>query len=155
MEKQALFQIKETLYNHCLELIEQKVQLAQDAIQSANDSIAQEGKSSMGDKYETGKAMLDLEKEKLQGQLAASTQLKRTFLQINPQIQQDSVAFGSLVITNQGNYLFSVGLGKISMEKKDYFVISLLAPLGKALLGKNTGDEVIFQKRKFVIEQIV
>lgn len=149
-----LLSLKEKLFEHCLEIIEQKIQLAQNALKSAHEGINQEGKSSMGDKYETSKAMLDLEKEKIQSQLSASLQLKRNLVQIKPQKIQNEVGFGSIVQTNQGIYFFGVGLGKIKFHQKDYFVISLVSPLGQALLGKKTGDQITFQKRVFQIEVI-
>jgi hypothetical protein len=51
-------------------VVHQRIASAEEAIRMAQESANQEGKSSAGDKYETGRAMAQLEIEKASGQLA-------------------------------------------------------------------------------------
>ena len=57
--------IKTAVYHHCKSYLRQKAKgyLSQD--QSLLESLDSEGKSSAGDKHETGRAMIQLEREKL------------------------------------------------------------------------------------------
>ena len=57
--------IKQTLYNFCVTYINQRMATAQQAIHTAQASANEETKSSAGDKYETGRAMMQLEIEKI------------------------------------------------------------------------------------------
>ncbi|MDX2302420.1 MAG: GreA/GreB family elongation factor [Microscillaceae bacterium] len=149
-----LLAIKKALYQLCVKSVEEKIEITREAIKSADEAAIHEDKNSMADKYETGKAMLDLEKEKLETQLASTVMLKKHLSKINPSEEEETTAFGSLVITNQGRYFFSVGLGTLKYENQDYFVISLISPIGKALEGKKVGETVVFQNKKFTIEGI-
>ena len=56
----------------------------QEAISGAQNSANEETKSSAGDKYETGRAMAQLEIEKNMTQLAEAKRLKQTLEQIAP-----------------------------------------------------------------------
>ena len=66
----------------------------------------------------------------------------------------EKVGFGSLVITNEGSYYFSVSLGKVLHEGQAFFAISLASPIGKALLDKQADDKVVFMGREIVIQEI-
>lgn len=66
----------------------------------------------------------------------------------------DRVAFGSLVKTDQGEYLIAIGLGPIRTEGGNFFAISINSPIGQVLLGKVVGEVVEFNGRKIVIERI-
>ena len=54
---------KEKLRSQCIALIEERMQLAAEAMQQAQDAANAEEKSSAGDKYETGRAMNHIQKD--------------------------------------------------------------------------------------------
>ena len=56
--------IKQQLYNLCLEFVDSRYQTIQNTINEIQVSLTSETKSSAGDKHETGRAMLQLEMEK-------------------------------------------------------------------------------------------
>ena len=56
--------IKQELYKLCLEYVENRFQTIQNTIKEIQESLGSETKSSAGDKHETGRAMLQLEREK-------------------------------------------------------------------------------------------
>ena len=66
-----------------------------DAQLSANE----EGKSSAGDKYETGRAMMQIEREKAANQLEEALKLKRIIDQLQPDVHHEIATLGSVVIT--------------------------------------------------------
>ena len=113
----------------------------------------QETKSSAGDKYETGRAMMHLEKEKLASQRAEALRQKKVLDQINLS-PSPAVALGSLVQTNRGWFFVAVGLGKMSLEQEECFAISPAAPIGQALMGKVAGEACTFNGASLIIIDI-
>lgn len=146
--------IKEKLITAALVEINQRIETAQSAINSAEESKLNETKSSAGDKFETGRAMMQLEQEKAEVQLANAVKLKHTLNQIDLDKKHQQVNHGCLVITNQLNYIISIAVGKLLVENEDYYAISLSSPIGKLLLGKSIGEEVTFRGRTIRILNI-
>ncbi len=63
-------EVKNYLYNYCFEFIESRLCTIINTILDLRESLDSETKSSAGDKHETGRAMLQLEREKAGSQLA-------------------------------------------------------------------------------------
>lgn len=146
--------IKQQLYDHLHQLVNQRVSNAQKAMKAAEDSKNNETKSSAGDKFETSRAMMQGEEERNKIQLAKAFALRQQLAQIDISKTGESVAVGSLVYTNQGNYFLTVGLGKIIIEGTTYFAISLASPIGQLLFGKVGNETVNFRGKKIEIQQI-
>lgn len=146
---------KKLIFSHLHEIIEQRIEIAVKAIQSAKESRDNDTKSSMGDKYETGRAMIQMELEKYELQLSKNLKLKNELSQVNLKKEYNKVEYGSLIITNQGNYFISFGQGKIKINNTAYYCISLASPIGMLLQGSKEGDKVLFQEKKITIKTIV
>lgn len=145
---------KTALYTHCQSLVQQKLDEAEAAMRAAQTAANEETKSSAGDKYETGRAMMHLEKEKLASQHAEALKLKKVLDQINPSRRTEKVALGSLVETNVGWFFVAVGLGQVKVEGQTYFLISPAAPIGRLLWGKAVNESFIFNGKEVVINHI-
>lgn len=146
--------IKIHLHRKCLEYIDQRIDAAKKAIQEAQASANEETKSSAGDKYETGRAMMQLEIEKNSTQLAESLKLKRALLEIKPEQSASSVQHGSLVITDSYNYYIAIGAGQFDVQGTMYQTISPVSPVGAKMLGLKTGDRFQMNGRWFTIERV-
>lgn len=57
-----MLETKAKLYASCLKLVDERVSHIEDAMRNAQASANEETKSSAGDKYETGRAMLGKKK---------------------------------------------------------------------------------------------
>jgi transcription elongation GreA/GreB family factor len=147
--------LKLAILNHIHQTLDQQTESLQSAITAAKESRDNETKSSVGDKYETGRAMVQMELEKNRVQLNKTLQLKNHISQINPQKQNNTVEFGSLVFTSAGNYFISIGMGKIEVKNESFFCISLASPMGKMLHQKKSGDKIIFQGKEIFISGIL
>ncbi len=147
-------EFKLLIYNKLLNLLDEKIESAKMTIQSAKESRDNDTKSSAGDKYETGRAMMQMEIEKSEVQLSKTLKLKRELSQINIQKENKKVAFGSLVLSNQGNYFISIGMGKVEINNKVFFAISLASPIGKLLQNKTTGEKIKFNDKEITITDI-
>lgn len=146
--------IKEQLYKECQKFLNQRLENIQLTIADIQHSLLSETKSSAGDKHETGRAMLQLEREKA-GQQLAELQTQIEILQkINPELSQENVALGSIVKTSASNYFISVSVGEIKVNNESFYGISAATPIGKLLLSKHVGDSINFRTQKFTILEI-
>jgi len=146
--------IKALILKKLNKMIREKTDLLVQTIKAAKESRDNETKSSVGDKYETGRAMVQMELEKSQAQLAQTENLKTSLSRIDPNSKFTSVEFGSLVVTSQGTYFFSIAHGKIVLDKEVIFCLSPVSPVGKLLAGKKAGDKVQFQGKEIKIIRV-
>lgn len=131
------------------------IEAAVSAINSARESMESDSKSSAGDKYETGRAMLHIEIQNNEVQLAKSLDMKRVLLSINADKRCEKVEFGAYVITNNGNYFLSAPIGSLKNDLFSCFAISMGSPLGASMKGKVTGDSFVFNKKSYSIVEIL
>lgn len=145
--------IKSALFQHCSVYVEERIERITTAMQTAQNAANEGSKSSMGDKYETTRAMMHLEKEKLLGQLQEAALLKKALAQVTSK-SSDTAKLGSLIETKTGTYYLAISIGRVELDKAFYFVISPASPIGKLLLGKKAGDEVVFNGRTISIKSV-
>ena len=96
------------LYNHCKNKLVQTLEVLE--IRKAEILIAleSESKSSAGDKHETGRAMIQLEREKLGEQIKKAEQNQVFLNQLKHYKSTGVVRFGSVVQTNNSNYYIAI-----------------------------------------------
>ena len=101
-------------------------------------------KSSMGDKYETGREMLQQEINNLQVQLNEVLKqqdfLKTSFDKLRMTKKFDKAEKGAIVKTERGLFFISVSLGEITFENQKIICISPESPLAKAMNGKQKDE---------------
>ena len=136
-------------------LVGEKVNSAMSAIESTTESKNTATKSTAGDKHETGRAMMERELALSTAQLHKAHFLKNELSKISLEVDVTSVQLGALVVTNQGNYFISIGLGKVNVLGDDCYAISGGSPLGIALMGKQKGQQIDFQGRNIEILDVV
>jgi len=143
--------IKEALYEHCLEFVQKRHNAITDTIKQIELSLLSETKSSAGDKHETGRAMLQLEREKAGTQLAEIQKIKETLLKIDITSTQQNIGLGSVIYTQDTNYFIAISAGELKVNNEKFFAISAGTPIGKLLIGKFKGDLVSFRGQKICI----
>jgi hypothetical protein len=146
--------IKTQLHTLCAAFVGQRIEAAQAAMLTAQESANSETKSSAGDKYETGRAMAQEERNRNAVQLQQALQLQGELTRINPELPCDAVRPGALVTTNLGQFFISISAGKLSVEGQDYFAVSAAAPMAAALSGKRAGEQVLFNGKPVTITQV-
>ena len=122
------------------------------ALAETDDSLSADSKSTAGDKHETGRAMAQLEREKIGGFIQQHEQLMNLALRLDPSLDTPAIRLGSLIKTSNGWYYISVGIGKIMADETPVFCLSPAAPLVAGLLGKKAGDHLIWQGKSIAIE---
>ena len=138
----------------CKKLLLERMAHAEKAMKAAQESSNSEDKSSAGDKYETARAMGQLDrnmnaKQLLQAQLEL-VELQKMELQLST-----SAKTGALVICGTDLYFIAVGLGPISVDKHTIIVLSPKSPLALEMWGKKMGDTFSFNKRNLSITTIL
>lgn len=146
--------IKHLLYKACESFLKERADTLHEIIAGIQESLQSETKSSAGDKHETGRAMLQLEREKAGNQFAAIQQQQQLLAKVNVDKENSIVSLGSLVQTADGIYFIAISKGLITIENKPYFVVAPQSPIGKLLLGKKQGDQVVFNGKTIQIEAI-
>lgn len=133
---------KQGLHDLATAFVTEKALRIQAEFDALQDSLMTETKSSAGDKHETGRAMTQLEQEKLSRQLGEIRKTLEGLRKIDPQQRSSTVAFGSLVQTSRGYFYISVGIGALQMGKESVFCITAGSPIGQQLLGKTAGSQI-------------
>jgi hypothetical protein len=126
--------IKHELLKHCRKQHRQRLNLITTKIKDLEEALSSETKSSAGDKHETGRAMIQLEREKLGYQLAEIQQTINTLQQINPSEAHEKIHLGSVVFTSKLNYFIAVSCGEISCQGNKFYAVSSATPIAQRLL---------------------
>lgn len=146
--------VKQKLYIKCREFLDNRLKVIQNTINDIQKSLHSETKSSAGDKHETERAMLQLEREKAGVQLAEVQKLHEILQKINSDSTHRIVALGSVVYTTQFNYFIAVSAGEIITENDSYYAISPSTPIAQLLLSKSVGAQIEFRGSSFTITNI-
>jgi len=145
---------KQKIYNQYLQMQETKINGLQQQLNDLKESTANETKSTAGDKYETARAMLQIEQDNTRRQLQEALEPQSIFTTIDISINSDEIIRGSLVKTNKGYLFISVALGKILEEGTPIIALSPQSPLGKQLMGLRVNDTTTINNIAYTIEQI-
>lgn len=132
MNKQELLNIIKTKITDKIQNFEN---LITETRASSNDT-----KSSMGDKYETGREMLQQEINNLQRQLNESLNQLSVIQKISTE-PSNKVQNGALVKTDKGIFYIAASVGEIISGNQKVMAISAESPLAKAMLGKKSEEE--------------
>jgi transcription elongation GreA/GreB family factor len=149
-------QTKTALVNACLEKITEREKVIQSKLASLQEALEGESKSSAGDKFETGRAMLHNELDKQKSLTLELVKMRRILNDINSSEHSKTVALGSLVKTEAQQFFMSVGLGKITAEvSNNYWIcISPASPLGQQLMDQVEDYEFSLNGKTFKIIEI-
>jgi transcription elongation GreA/GreB family factor len=146
--------LKKSLFDYCEAYVTSRIGRIKEEIKKAQASANEETKSSAGDKYETGRAMAQLEIEKNTKQLNEAEKLSAMLQNIVTDRISDVIIPGSLVSTSKGLFYISISIGLVKISDADYFIIAPDSPIGKMFLGKKAGDVVSWNNNEYLIREI-
>ena len=147
--------LKETLISKCKDFALERKSHIDLQMKEIKEALFEEIKSSAGDKHETGRAMLQLEREKVGNQFSEVEDMFETLNKIDTSVPPTIVHLGSIVYTTSANYFVAISAGKLDIDGVTFYAISSITPIGKLLMSKKVGDEIIFRGQKFTIENIL
>ncbi|MGY0391137.1 3-oxoacyl-ACP synthase [Bizionia sp. KMM 8389] len=146
--------IKDALKAMCTQALDLRLSTVRSQVLEIQQALTSETKSSAGDKHETGRAMMQLEREKLGKQLSEIEKQQEVLSKVPLKINPELIGLGTIVITNSANYFIAVSVGELTFENVAYYAISPQTPIGKLLLGKSANETFSFNGRTFEIQTI-
>lgn len=147
--------IKESLYAFCEAFVKARLTRIHRDIDQVQEALSSETKSSAGDKHETGRAMLQLEREKLGQQLMEAERMNQVLNKV-PVIQRSPhISLGSYVKTSKASYYIAISAGAHTEAGETIFCISMATPIAQSLLGKTVGDIAIFNNTELHIVAVI
>jgi len=147
--------IKVSLYRECHAFLDLRLETLQKTISGIQKALLSETKSSAGDKHETGRAMLQLEREKTGTQLAEVQKEQAVLAKVSLAKSSKVVRLGSVVYSSQANYFIAISAGEINVDETTYYAISPKTPIGQLLISKSVGDVVEFRGSTIRINKIL
>ena len=136
----------------CLAYVHLRLEAARAGMAAAQASSNSETKSSAGDKYETGRAMAQQERDRHAQQLHEAQLLLVALHKLNPDLAADAVRPGALAATSLGLFYVSISAGRLTTaEGQEFLAVSASAPVIVALAGRRTGEEVVFNGQKIKV----
>ena len=136
------------------QLIEQRVAAAKKLIDNAQEAANSEEKSSVGDKYETSRAMNQLEKEMHSKQLAQQIRELALLHEVKADVIYAIATMGACIECADLTFFVAAGLGKQTINGKLIIFLSPQAPLAKLLQNKKAGESFVFNGKDTLIERV-
>ncbi|MEM9077193.1 MAG: 3-oxoacyl-ACP synthase [Bacteroidota bacterium] len=146
--------LKEKLLEHCRTYVEKKQESLKFRHRMLEDSLRNETKSTAGDKHETGRAMVQLEQEKLGKQEREIEILRETLQRVTIDKPTPNISLGSFVKTSSHSYFLAIFAEAFEHDGNKVFCISTASPIGQRLLGKTTDEAFQFNGKTIKILEI-
>jgi len=143
--------LKSTLYKYCLDYVLERITRLKTEIKKTQSSANEETKSSAGDKYETGREMMQQETNRNLAQLNEANKLMVALNLVGFKSTSAKIETGSVVKTNNGDFYVAISAGTLQLEGKSYFAISPASPIGLKLKGLQAGDSFILHGKNYQI----
>jgi transcription elongation GreA/GreB family factor len=147
-------EFKKRVLDLCLQMLRERIQNAEKAMNEAQLAANGEEKSSAGDKYETSRAMGHRDRDMYARQFveAKNELLKVEKLNLEP---LGFVKTGSIMEANGMLYFVATGIGKVEIDQKTVMVISKESPIAAAMMGKKLNDSFQFNGKTWTITELI
>ena len=146
--------IKLALHNGCVLFTQNRLDTINKTILELQESLTSETKSSAGDKHETGRAMVQLEREKAGHQLAEIQKVNQLLAKISTEKTSKVIGLGSVVYTTKSNYYIAISAGELEVDTQKFYAIAANTPIAQLLLGKTIDDDIVFRAQNFSITDV-
>jgi len=149
---------KISLKHHCLNVLEKQIHDMESTMDDIYVALEEETKSSAGDKYETNRAQLQIEQDRLDKQLE---HLKHQYHALynathDPQSAIEDGCTVELEVDGKPLSVYiSIALGAIEFNGKKWQVISEISPLAQWLKDKKTGDSFSANGKKYSVKSVI
>lgn len=134
-----------------MHLVQERIHSITGLIGDAQAASNNDTKSSMGDKYETTREMMQIEINKLQLQLKDAQQMLLAFKTLDAGKKLDTVEVGACVETDRAIFYLAAAVGKVQFGGHTLMVVSPVSPIGKVMQGKRAGDTFEMQGTQYQV----
>jgi hypothetical protein len=146
--------IKEKIVLQCKLLIDSKIELNRSAMITAQEG-ANEEKGMMGDKFESFREQLQIERDRYAELYEKALFEAEYFSKIDFTKPNERIMLGALAYTDAKIFLVSVGIGNIEVGDLKVMGISTQSPLYQAMAGRKVGETFVFNGKKYIVKKIV
>ena len=147
----TVIELKTELLQTCKNIVENRFAKVKQTIADIEESLLEEDKNSSGDKHETGRAMLQIDRENAGKQLNEIEKLNQLLKRADLKSTADYVRLGSLVQTNHATFFMMLSIGAVVVNKENYLCVALNSPIGLQLSGKKKGDAFDFNGKEYKV----
>jgi hypothetical protein len=131
---------KQVILSKAKTLLQQKQLELMAMLTDLNDGLANDTKSSAGDKYETSRAMSQQEIDKVAVQLRETKRQLALLPLLESKASTPAIENGSLVKTKASCFYIGLPIGRLEVENELVYCISPTAPIAQKLLGLKVDD---------------
>ncbi|SDQ12670.1 3-oxoacyl-ACP synthase [Flagellimonas zhangzhouensis] len=146
---------KADILNFCWDYVNNKADRLKRTSNELQQSLTSETKSTAGDKHETGRAMVQLEQEKLAQQILELEKDRAVLKKIDIEKLPQKISLGCLVKTSAANYFISISAGAFKSGGEVVYCISASAPIAQLLLGKEKDENFVFNEKSQTIQEVL
>jgi len=139
--------VKKNLLDYCKSVLMKRIEAAQSAMEESQQAANSEGKSSAGDKYETSRAMGQLDRDMNARQLEEANRDLAFLNTIQAESFFESAQTGSVVTTEKNIFFISLGLGTATIDNQQIVLLSHASPVAKMMEGKKAGENFILNNQ--------
>jgi len=154
MTNSEKIKFKELLKKECGFLLKKRSFNSNSAMQDSQESANNQEKSSAGDKYETSRAMGQIDRDMYAYQLVETEKDMNIITNLEIDKINQVIKPGSVFEINSQLIFVAIGLGTILVNNISVLVISYKSPLYEQLKFKTVGDLVFFKNENHQIETI-
>ncbi len=145
---------KSIFFKIILAQVQERMDIAKASMDEIQAAANNETKSSAGDKYETSRAMGQINKDMYARQFYSASNEWQVLQRINIDMHFKEAFPGAIVETEIGFFFISISAGKISTDGCQMIAVSPQSPIGKALYGKKMGDQFLFNNKMIAIKNV-
>jgi len=154
MTNSEKIKFKELLKKECGFVLKKRSINSNSAMQDSQESANNQEKSSAGDKYETSRAMGQIDRDMYAYQLLETEKDMNIITNLEIDKINQVIKPGSVFEINSQLIFVAIGLGTILVNNISVLVISYKSPLYEQLKFKSVGDLVFFKNQNHQIETI-
>lgn len=147
-------EVKEKLLEQCLDMLRKRIADTEEAMRALQQSASEETKSSAGDKYETGREMIQQEMDKYAHTLTEAGKQIQVLEKLDTSFVSPETHVGSVVKTDQGNFFVAVSMNPFTVEEELYQPVSVHSPIGARLLKLKAGDSFSLNNRQYKVIEV-
>lgn len=146
--------MKKELLQFCWQNINDRTMRLKASNDSLQESLDSETKNTTGDKHETGRAMVQLEQEKLAQQFQELERVREVLKKIDIDRKPSTIGLGSWVKTSFAEYYIAISAGAFEKDGTKVYCISASSPIAQLLMGKCKGEEFVFNGNSHLILEV-
>ena len=143
--------IKQKLHAYCLKFLSDRLSAIDKIMDDCQRAANSETKTTAGDKHETNRAMMQLDRENHAVQRVATLHGLAKLRAIDLNQEHEEAELGAVIRSDKGSFFLAISAGKTMIDDELFYIISIDSPIGQALLGAEQEDIIFFRDREYDI----